>query len=333
MNRTIKVWKLSTDPNKFDAWWETVGETVGDNVWDIMQNCQELLQKLFADKTVGGVSVPAPTKLHPEGERFLFANPAAKILQKVDKGSAKIHTELKTKSADGQEISTKVTLDRHWDYSGPTEEGAASWGSMVPRCTFPDPETKKVVFEFPKYTDLGLVDDHRFWEIALPLPHATAPGIARPTQMVWVAPDNENGNAAFVSRYNATYEAWNHFADNSYSSSAIRKEVSQEKLYHPVVEVCFWDCVLFAEWAGFTIPTQPEWVFASRGNDTRDFPWGNEEPCEGLVQMNDEVDANAVITPSGYLSAKRPAGHGRYGVNDKCGNAWEWTSTPHNPGS
>lgn len=327
-DRKIRAWKVSQDPMKFDAWWEVIGETVGSNPRETLMACMDLFKKVYEDETIGGVIVPVQTKEHPAGEPYLFLNPRCKLPQ-AEKGSKQIVTELKTKNQDGAETATPKTLNRNWDYSGPTSEGAEAWGTLVPRPTFSDNPTE-VVMEFPEYTALGLVDDHRFWEVAIPLPHADGPGIARPTQMVWVPP-NPDGNAALVSRYNTTYEAWNEFAKHSESASAIHKTVAKEKELFPVVEVCFWDCVNFAEWAGFQIPTQPDWVFASRGNDTRDFPWGNEEPCDGLVQVSDEVDANAVPAASGYLCAKRPAGHGRYGVIDKCGNAWEWTSTPHDP--
>jgi hypothetical protein len=328
LDTKIRIWRVSQVFEKFDAWWEEIGETVGENPRDTLRACTDLFKRIYEDETIGGVVVPVQTTENPAGEPCLFLNPRCRLPQ-AESGSAKIKTELKTKDANGVESSKPVILNRQWDYSGPTKEGAEAWGTLVPRPVFSTDSTE-VVMEFPEYTALGLVDDHRFWEVAIPLPHATAPGVARPTQMVWVPP-NPEGNAALVSRYNVTYEAWNEFAKNSENASAVQKVVSDEKLLFPVVEVCFWDCVNFAEWAGFQIPTQPDWVFASRGDDTRDFPWGNEEPCEGLVQTTDDVDANVVPTPSGYLSAKRPAGHGRYGVIDKCGNAWEWTSTPHDP--
>lgn len=326
MDRKIRAWKVSQAPEKFDAWWEIVGETVGDNPRDTLMACSDLFKKVYEDETLGGIAVPIPTTEHPGGELYIFLNPRCKLPQ-AEKGAQDIQTQLKTKGADGSDVSTPVLLKRAWDYSGPTDEGAEKWGTLVPRPIF-SATSKEVEMEFPQYEALGLVNDHRFWEIAIPLPHVDRPGMVRPTQMVWLPP-NSDGHASAMSRYNVTNEAWNEFAKCSVYVSALRKKVPEGKELYPATEVCFWDGLSFAEWAGFQIPTQAEWLFASRGNDERDFPWGNEEPCEGLVQTSDEVDANATESASGYLCAKRPAGHGCYGVNDKCGNTWEWTSTPH----
>ncbi|MCB9006407.1 MAG: SUMF1/EgtB/PvdO family nonheme iron enzyme [Ardenticatenaceae bacterium] len=87
---------------------------------------------------------------------------------------------------------------------------------------------------------------------------------------------------------------------------------------HPVVSVSWYDVVAYAQWAGLQLPTEQQWEKAARGQDGREYPWGNEwRPyCNTL-----EAGIGAT-TPVGYYS---PFGDSPYGCVDMSGNVCEWT--------
>jgi len=93
----------------------------------------------------------------------------------------------------------------------------------------------------------------------------------------------------------------------------------------PVVAVSWEDAAAFCRWlAGecgrpVQLPSEAQRELAARGEEGRDYPWGDEEP-----------DASRAVFGLDYGSGQPapvgsvPAGRGPFGHLDLAGNVWEW---------
>lgn len=129
---------------------------------------------------------------------------------------------------------------------------------------------------------------------------------------------------------NALYEQWV-LATGAPIPLAWRGGVLQEDLRdHPVVDVSWDDAVAFAIWLSeqtgtqWELPTEAQWEKAARGDDGRQFPWGNTFDAD---LCNVRESARSGTTPVGMF----PEGASPYGLLDVAGNVWEWTRTLQAP--
>lgn len=86
---------------------------------------------------------------------------------------------------------------------------------------------------------------------------------------------------------------------------------------YPVVNVTWFDANAYCVWAERRLPTEAEWEYAARGNDKRNFPWGDEPPNEYTANFINLIGDTSRV-------GSYPEGASLFGVLDMAGNVSEW---------
>jgi formylglycine-generating enzyme required for sulfatase activity len=94
---------------------------------------------------------------------------------------------------------------------------------------------------------------------------------------------------------------------------------NEEYKDYPVVHVTWEQAGAYCTWAERRLPTEAEWERAARGDDFRNYPWGDEPPSEIYANFNRLIDDTSRV--GSYAAGASP-----FGALDMTGNVWEWVA-------
>lgn len=221
----------------------------------------------------------------------------------------------------------------------------------VPKGSFTmgnDRLTKAVISENNSFgaTPQHQVNLDHYWISKTPVTNALFRGFVEETSYVsQVEVEGHTGPWVYELEIRGFETKFGHNWENAFEQNVTAKfpEITTTD-QHPVVSLTWFDCIAYTNWLSektgltFTLPTEAEWEYAARGNDSRTYPWGNETPDGTRANYADESfnkyfsdtgealvhfgvdDGFAITSPVGSF----PHGMSPVGALDMVGNVRQW---------
>ena len=121
----------------------------------------------------------------------------------------------------------------------------------------------------------------------------------------------------YIDKYLVTNKEYRLFIkENNYPEPTLWSDPQFNKDDQPVVGVSWNDALEYAKWIGKRLPTEAEWERAAKGDDNRDYPWGDNDE-DDRANVDDENDCTTIV-------GQYPKGISPFGCFDMIGNVWEW---------
>ncbi|MGE0643371.1 MAG: formylglycine-generating enzyme family protein [Nitrospira sp.] len=112
-------------------------------------------------------------------------------------------------------------------------------------------------------------------------------------------------------------DGWSWKTENDITGPEYWNDSEWNKPDHPVVGVSYYEAEAYAKWAGKRLPTERKWEKAARGEDGRQYPWGEEFDQNRCNSSSSGIGHTTPVT-------QYPKGVSPYGCYDMAGNVWEW---------
>jgi formylglycine-generating enzyme required for sulfatase activity len=125
------------------------------------------------------------------------------------------------------------------------------------------------------------------------------------------------GNQAYWS-----VEGWKWKTQKNINAPEYWNDTKWNKADYPVVGVSYYEAEASAKWAGKRLPTEREWEKAARGEDGREYPWGDGFDKNKCNSAEAGFEHTTPVT-------QYPNGVSPYGCYDMAGNVWEWCADWH----
>jgi len=140
-----------------------------------------------------------------------------------------------------------------------------------------------------------------------------------------------------IARFEVTNAQFNFYIEQTKAKSKSSTKKWRTNPDMPVVNVTWYEAIRFCQWMTdsyhqhehpdyvFRLPTEAEWEKAARGDDGREWPWGNQFT---FGKHPEDIPCNCQKSKVGKptpVEAYIPKGYSFYRVADMVGNVWEWT--------
>ncbi len=129
----------------------------------------------------------------------------------------------------------------------------------------------------------------------------------------------------YVAKHEVTVRQFSRFVHSTGYTTDAEKDQHQftwrdpgfkQSLTHPVVYVSHEDTQNYADWAGVSLPTEAEWLYACAAGTTSRFYWG--DTVDNTFLWHRENSSTGTKAAGSKLS-------NNWGLYDMVGNVWEYT--------
>ncbi len=304
---------------------------------------QEVRFVIELDPLVGYVTIestPAGAEVILDGEQTLGKTPLARVPLRI--GPHKLDIRLENYYPESQEITVEEDFQYSFNYPLKPREGKLTVFSQPTNAELYlnnvlQPQKTPAILTLSPGTYLVSVHSRGYvqkeekinlgpnQEVSVTLkmdPGSVPPGMVLiPAGEFWmgadgVSPDESPRRKIYVEAF---------YIDKTEVTNAQFKAVFPNHTYpkgqddFPVTGVSWEEATSYASKVGKRLPTEAEWEKAARGEDGREWPWGNE--FNKALCNTQESNLDQVTKVGQYLGGVSP-----YGCFDMAGNVYEWTA-------